>query len=158
YAFSRASRRTHAGRDGDTLVIVTFVGTNCAEAMTLSSSPETQHTRNEFRSYPARVIGITIAACLIFWVFVFGDSGWGPNLTPLSNQLHLPLVTVGLFYVLWSTGYLPGALIGGIMLDRYGPRRVFFGAALIVFGGISSIFLGLLLPHLVPVVILLVFA
>ncbi len=126
--------------------------------MTISSSPETQHTRNDFRSYPARIVGITIAACLIFWVFVFSDSGWGPILTPLSNQLHIPLVTVGLFYVLWTTGYLPGALIGGVMLDRYGPRRVFFGAALIVSGGISCIFLGLLLPHLVPVVFLLIFA
>ncbi len=127
--------------------------------MTISSTPETQKARKEdLSSYPARIVGITIAACLIFWVFVFGDSGWGPVLTPLSNQLHIPLVTVGLFYVLWSTGYLPGALIGGVMLDRYGPRRVFFSAALIVFGGISCIFLGLLLPHFVPVVFLLIFA
>ncbi len=127
--------------------------------MTISSTPETQKARKEdLNSYPARIVGITIAACLIFWVFVFGDSGWGPILTPLSNQLHIPLVTVGLFYVLWTTGYLPGALIGGVMLDRYGPRRVFFGAALIVSGGISCIFLGLLLPHLVPVVFLLIFA
>jgi MFS family permease len=127
--------------------------------MTLSSTPETQKARKEdLSSYPARIVGITIAACLIFWVFVFGDSGWGPVLTPLSIQLHIPLVTVGLFYVLWSTGYLPGALIGGVMLDHYGPRRVFFCAALIVSGGISCIFLGLLLPHLVPVVFLLIFA
>ena len=127
--------------------------------MTISSTPETQKARKEnLSSYPARIVGITIAACLIFWVFVFSDSGWGPILTPLSNQLHIPLVTVGLFYVLWTTGYLPGALIGGVMLDRYGPRRVFFGAALIVSGGISCIFLGLLLPHLVPVVFLLIFA
>jgi len=127
--------------------------------MTISSTPETQKARKEnLSSYPARIVGITIAACLIFWVFVFSDSGWGPILTPLSNQLHIPLVTAGLFYVLWTTGYLPGALIGGVMLDRYGPRRVFFGAALIVSGGISCIFLGLLLPHLVPVVFLLIFA
>ncbi len=127
--------------------------------MTISSTPETQKARKEdLSSYPARILGITIAACFIFWVFVLGDSGWGPVLTPLSNQLHIPLVTVGLFYVLWSTGYLPGALIGGVMLDRYGPRRVFFSAALIVSGGISCIFLGLLLPHFVPVVFLLIFA
>ncbi len=127
--------------------------------MPISYTPETQKARKEdLNSYPARIVGITIAACLIFWVFVFGDSGWGPALTPLSIQLHMPLVTVGLFYVLWTTGYLPGALIGGVMLDRYGPRRVFFGAALIVSGGISCIFLGLLLPHLVPVVFLLIFA
>jgi len=127
--------------------------------MTISSTPETQKARKEdLSSYPAGIAGITIAACFMFWVFVFGDSGWGPVLTPLSIQLHIPLVTVGLFYVLWSTGYLPGAWIGGVMLDRYGPRRVFFGAALIVFSGISCIFLGLLLPHFVPVVFLLIFA
>ena len=127
--------------------------------MTISPTPETQKARKEdLDNYPTRIVGITIAACLVFWVFVFGDIGWGPVLTPLSIQLHMPLVTVGLFYVLWSTGYLPGALIGGVMLDRYGPRRVFFSAALIVFGGISCIFLGLLLPHLVPAVFLLIFA
>src|SRR5712692_1302887 len=104
------------------------------------------------------IAGIIIAACLIFWVFVFSDSGWGPILTPLSIQLHVSLVTVGLFYVLWSTGYLPGALVGGAMLDLYGPRRVLFGAALIVFCGILSIFVGLLLPRFVPLGALLVIA
>lgn len=69
---------------------------------------------------------LILAACLIFWIFVLVDSGWGPNLTPLSIQLHTPLSVVGLFYVIWSIGYLPGALIGGTMLDRYGPRRVLF--------------------------------
>src|SRR5712692_10979246 len=104
------------------------------------------------------IAGIIIAACLIFWVFVFSDSGWGPILTPLSIQLHVSLVTVGLFYVLWSTGYLPGALVGGAMLDLYGPRRVLFGAALIVFCGILSIFVGLLLPRFVPLGALLAIA
>ena len=71
---------------------------------------------------------LTLAACLVFWIFVFVDSGWGPDLTPLSIQLHTPLSIVGLFYVIWSTGYLPGALVGGAMLDRYGPRRVLLGS------------------------------
>src|SRR5713101_7355979 len=110
------------------------------------------------------IAGIIIAACLIFWVFVFSDSGWGPILTPLSIQLHVSLVTVGLFYVLWSTGYLPGALVGGAMLDRYGPRRVLFVAALIILCGMLLILLGVsaiswqpLAPH-VPVAALLVVA
>jgi fucose permease len=85
---------------------------------------------------------LTLAACLIFWIFVFVDSGWGPNLTPLSIQLHTPLSIVGLFYVIWSTGYLPGALVGGAMLDRYGPGRVLFVAALIVLSGMLLILLG----------------
>jgi len=42
-------------------------------------------------------VGLGLAACLIFWIFVFVDSGWGPNLTPLSIQLHTPLSVAGLF-------------------------------------------------------------
>ncbi len=124
--------------------------------MTASSAPGTPKAGTQRGVHP--ITGITIAACLIFWVFVFSDSGWGPILTPLSIQLHVSLVTVGLFYVLWSTGYLPGALVGGAMLDRYGPRRVLFGAALIIFCGILSIFVGLLLPRYMPLGVLLAIA
>ncbi len=88
------------------------------------------------------IFRLTLAACLIFWIFVFVDSGWGPDLTPLSIQLHTPLSIAGLFYVIWSTGYLPGALVGGAMLDRYGPRRVLFIAALIILCGMLLILLG----------------
>lgn len=107
---------------------------------------------------------LTLAACLIFWIFVFVDSGWGPDLTPLSTQLHTPLSIVGLFYVIWSTGYLPGALVGGAMLDRYGPRRVLFIAALIILCGMLLILLGVSavswqpFAHSVPVAALLVVA
>ena len=124
--------------------------------MTTSSAPGTPKAGTQ--QGDRTIVSITIAACLIFWVFVFSDSGWGPILTPLSIQLHVSLVTVGLFYVLWSTGYLPGALVGGAMLDRYGPRRVLFGAALIIFCGILSIFVGLLLPRFMPLGVLLAIA
>src|SRR5579859_6599868 len=110
------------------------------------------------------IFNLTLAACLIFWIFVFVDSGWGPNLTPLSIQLHAPLSIVGLFYVIWSTGYLPGALVGGAMLDRYGPRRVLFVAALIILCGMLLILLGVSaaswkpLASYVPVAALLIVA
>src|SRR5581483_7507253 len=110
------------------------------------------------------IFRLTLAACLIFSIFVFVDSGWGPNLTPLSIQLHSPLSVVGLFYVIWSTGYLPVALVGGAMLDRYGHRRVLFIAALIILAGMLLILLGVsavswkpLAPY-VPVAALLVIA
>src|SRR6266566_9430544 len=128
--------------------------------MTLSA-PETQPDapgKSGLRGHPVYPARITLAACLIFWVFVFSDSGWGPLLVPLSTQLHISLTTTGLLYVIWSTGYLPGALVGGAMLDRYGPRRVLLGAALIVLCGMLCIYLGLLLPQLVPIEILLVIA
>src|SRR3989442_4218113 len=128
--------------------------------MTLSA-PETQPDavgKSGPRDRSVYIARITLAACLIFWVFVFGDSGWGPLLVPLSTQLHISLTTAGLLYVIWSTGYLPGAVVGGAMLDRYGPRRVLLGAALIVLCGMLCIYLGLLLPQLVPIEILLVIA
>jgi MFS family permease len=104
------------------------------------------------------MVRMTVAACLVFWIFVFADSGWGPILVPLSNQLRVSLSISGLFYVVWSTGYLPGALIGGAMLDLYGPRRVLFWASLIVLFGFFSIYVGLLVPHVAPVIALLAVA
>ncbi|TMD93421.1 MAG: OFA family MFS transporter, partial [Chloroflexi bacterium] len=128
--------------------------------MTLSA-PETQPDapgESGLHGHSVYLARITLAACLIFWVFVFSDSGWGPLLVPLSTQLHISLTTTGLLYVIWSTGYLPGALVGGAMLDRYGPRRVLLGATLIVLSGMLCIYLGLLQPQLVPLGALLVIA
>ncbi len=124
---------------------------------TFKNRPDTTR-KPDLHGLPYRIGLITLAACLVFWVFVFSDSGWGPLLVPLSTQLHISLATTGLLYVVWSTGYLPGALVGGAMLDRYGPRRVFFGAALIVFCGMLVIYLGLLLPQYVPIAALLIIA
>lgn len=105
---------------------------------------------------PLHIVGITLATCLIFCIFALSDSGWGPVLAPLSTQLHIPLATAGLLYVLWTAGYLPGALIGGTLLDRYGPRLVLFGAAIAIFIGILSVCLGIFLPHIFSVGLLLV--
>src|SRR5438552_6832544 len=106
--------------------------------MTTSSSPITQ--QSEVKISKLLLVTMTLAARLLFWIFVFADSGWGPILVPLSNQLQVSLTITGLFYVSWSTGYLPGALIGGAMLDWYGPRRVLLGASLIVLCGFFSIY------------------
>src|SRR5437879_9607761 len=128
--------------------------------MTLFTSkikPDTTR-KSDLNGHPVRIGLLTLAACLIFLVFVFSDSGWGPLLVPLSTQLHISLATTGLLYVVWSTGYLPGALVGGAMLDRYGPRRVFLGAALIVFCGMAFIYLVLLLTQYIQVSALLVFS
>jgi MFS family permease len=126
----------------------------------LSSAPETQPDtgRSGLAGRSIHIGRVTLATCLLFWVFVFCDSGWGPLLVPLSIQLHLSLSTAGLLYVAWSTGYLPGALVGGAMLDRYGPRRVLLGAALIVLCGIMVILLSLFAPQFVSIWSLLVIA
>src|SRR5215467_14064564 len=124
--------------------------------MTTSSS-SVRH-QGEVQTGKLLLVRMTLAACLVFWTFVFADSGWGPILVPLSNQLQVSLTITGLFYVSWSTGYLPGALIGGSMLDRYGPRRVLVAALLIILCGLCAIFVGLLLPRSAPVIALLVIA
>src|SRR5258708_6449391 len=124
--------------------------------MTTSSSSVRQ--QGEVHTNKLLLVHITLAAGLVFWTFVFVDSGWGPIPVPLSNQLQGSLTITGLFYVSWSTGYLPGALIGGSMLDRYGPQRVLVAALLIILCGLCAIFVGLLLPRSVPVIALLVIA
>src|SRR5215469_18119988 len=102
----------------------------------MKTPPHTSLQQKKAGLAKSLLVRLTIAACLLFWVFVFVDSGWGPLLVPLSNQLQTSLSLAGLFYVCWTVGYLPGALIGGAMLDKYGPRKVLFMAALFVFGGL----------------------
>jgi MFS family permease len=105
-------------------------------------TPSPGSTTRQFSIERGLLFRLTLMACLVFWIFVFSDSGWGPNLAPLSSLLHVPLSITGLFYVIWSTGYLPGALVGGAMLDRYGPRRVLLAAALIILCGMALIVVG----------------
>jgi hypothetical protein len=91
------------------------------------------------------IVSLTIANCLLYLIYVFGDSGWSPIIVPLAVQLHLPPATIGLFYTAWSTGYLPGVLLGGAWLDRYGPRHAFLGAAIVILIGFLAIYFSLYL-------------
>jgi MFS family permease len=50
---------------------------------------------------------------------------------------------VGLLFIAWSAGYLPGALVGGMLLDRHSVRLVFSLAGLIMGCGIAALFLAL---------------
>lgn len=47
--------------------------------------------------------------------------------------------------------------MGGVVIDRYGPRPIFFEASLIILGGLLAFFLCLLLPNAAPFVVLLLF-
>ncbi|HEY1350879.1 MAG TPA: MFS transporter [Ktedonobacteraceae bacterium] len=103
------------------------------------------------KGQPVRLLArLTLGACLIFWVFVLNDSSWGPLLAPLAARLHISLATAGLFYVSWSTGYLPGALAGGALLDYDGSRRVFGAAVVWVCAGSCCLLLGISQPDLLP--------
>jgi MFS family permease len=139
------------------MIYQALLGVARKETMSSSSGPKTHSEMLATNSRPKSyfTMRITIAASLVFLVFVFNDSSWGPLLVPLADQLHISLVMTGLFYVFWSTGYLPGALAGGAMLDRYGPLRVFTAAVLWVFCSMLCILVGLFLPREVPVWVLL---
>lgn len=126
----------------------------------MASLPHTPSERSQAeqgRQTP-HLVRLTLIACLIFWVFVFNDSTWGPLLAPLATHLQISLSTAGLFYVIWSAGYLPGALVGGAMLDRYGPRLVCGVAVVWVGGALLSMLPGILQPGLIPAWVLLVMA
>ena len=101
--------------------------------------------------------GLTIAACLILLIYIFTDSGWGQLFGPLAALLQVSLSRIRPLYMLWTIGYLPGALVGGILLDHHGPRIVFFGAALLVLTGLILFLLFLLRPHFAPFPLLLIF-
>jgi MFS family permease len=99
--------------------------------------------------------GITLAACLILSAFALDNSIWGPTLGPLSHLLRTPPTHIQLILELWSVGYIPGALLGGLLLDRFGPRRTFLAAALILFSGLLAFVVCLFFPYKVPLLVLL---
>jgi MFS family permease len=103
------------------------------------------------------LLGLTVATCLILLIYIFTASGWGQLFGPLTALLKVSLSKIRLLYLLWTIGYLPGALVGGILLDRYGPRIVFFGAGFLILGGLFLFLLYLLQPHLAPFLLLLIF-
>src|SRR5579883_2530181 len=84
---------------------------------------------------------LTVIACGVYGAFALTANGWGPLLAPLATRLSFSFEQVGLLFVVWSIGYLPGALIGGSLLDIYGPRTVFSTAFLFILSGMGLILL-----------------
>jgi fucose permease len=85
----------------------------------------------------------TILVSFVYFSFALTANGWGPLFSPLATTLSLTLDQVGLLFVIWSIGYLPGVLVGGALLDRYGPRRVLCFALCLMGGSLTAILLGL---------------
>ncbi len=102
------------------------------------------------------LIGITLAAVCILFIFAFSSALWGPSIGPLSQLLHSPVSRTQFILESWSLGYIPGALLGGVFLDRYGPRKIFLTASLILTGGLLAFVLCLaFFPGSVPFVLVL---
>jgi fucose permease len=108
----------------------------------ISSSPLPETAQTASASQHRRLL-LTFIACIVYGSFALIANGWGPLLAPLASQFSLPLEQVGLLFVVWLIGYLPGALIGGSLLDVHGPRTVFLAAFLFVLSGMSLLFLAL---------------
>jgi len=112
--------------------------------MASTSSKHTEERQiNTGRTDPCKrqLIGITLAASLILFIFAFSNAVWGPSIGPLARLLHTPVSQIQLLLELWGLGYIPGALVGGVFLDRYGPRAVFLTASLILAGGLLAFLL-----------------
>ena len=113
-----------------------------------SSSDSAPHQR-ENQEHHQRKRWTTIVVSCIYLSFALTANGWGPLFPVLALSLSWTLDQVGLLFVAWSFGYLPGVLLGGALLDRYGPRRVLCLALCIMGGSIAAIFVGLSL-HVTP--------
>ena len=87
-------------------------------------------------SVMARCFAVT---ALVYCVFGFASGIWGALLTPLTALFHISLDSAGFLYVSWAIGTLPGTLLGGTLLDRWGPRRILFLATLITSGGLLGL-------------------
>jgi MFS family permease len=80
-------------------------------------------------------------ACVSYSGFALTANGWGPLLAPLATTFSFSLEQIGLLFVIWLIGYLPGTLLGGSLLDLLGPRLVFLAAFLCLVGGMGGIVL-----------------
>ncbi len=81
---------------------------------------------------------------------------WGPNIGPLARLLHTPVSQIQFILELWGLGYIPGALFGGVFLDRYGPRVAFLTASLILAAGLLAFLLCVaFFPRSLPFILVL---
>jgi MFS transporter, FHS family, glucose/mannose:H+ symporter len=88
---------------------------------------------------------LTCVACFVYLAYALTANGWGPLLVPMATQLTLSLDKVGLLFVAWLVGYLPGTLVGGSLFDRFGSRIILFFASLTMIAGIAALLFSLFL-------------
>ncbi|MFC3997428.1 nitrate/nitrite transporter, partial [Nocardiopsis sediminis] len=82
-------------------------------------------------------------------------SAWGPASVSVSESLGVPLAALGTFATGYYLGYVVSNAGGGVLVDRIGSRVVLgvsgvgAGLAMVLFGSVTSIPLGLVLQGLV---------
>jgi MFS transporter, FHS family, glucose/mannose:H+ symporter len=92
--------------------------------------------------HPSRRVLAVLAAA--YWSYVVNgmvNSEVGPALLGIVHSFHIDLAAAGAIFSAQFVGYLPGALIGGAIADRWGYRRVLIPASMLVAAGTAGIVL-----------------
>jgi MFS transporter, FHS family, glucose/mannose:H+ symporter len=79
-----------------------------------------------------RVLLVLVAAYWAYLVNGIVNSEIGPSLLGMVHSFHLSLADAGAIFSAQFIGYLPGALSGGMAVDRWGFRKVLIPATLLV--------------------------
>jgi FHS family glucose/mannose:H+ symporter-like MFS transporter len=78
------------------------------------------------------VLLVLVAAYWAYLVNGIVNSEIGPSLLGMVRSFHLSLADAGTIFSAQFIGYLPGALSGGMAVDRWGFRKVLIPATLLV--------------------------
>jgi len=69
---------------------------------------------------------------LIYFCFGINIASMAPLITPISEELGVGFSSMGLILGAWPLTYIIASIPSGILLDRFGARRMLFVAALIM--------------------------
>lgn len=69
---------------------------------------------------------------LLYFCFGVTIAALAPLIGPIGTELGIGNALMGLILGIWPLTYIAASIPGGIMLDRYGARRVLFAAAMIM--------------------------
>ncbi|MET8805893.1 MFS transporter [Streptomyces sp. NPDC004546] len=99
---------------------------------------------------PRRYRWVILTACwLSFTLTSIDRSTWGPASVFVGHGLGVPLASLGVFATAYYVGYVISNALGGLGVDRYGPRIVLTvslsgaGVFMTVFGSTSSATVGI---------------
>ena len=70
--------------------------------------------------------------CSLYFCFGLTVSAMAPLVAPIAGELGLSHSAMGSILGAWPLAYIPSAVLCGALLDRIGPRRALFLAALVI--------------------------
>ena len=100
---------------------------------TVHAQSRAQHTKTRY---------YILAMIFLVTAFNYGDRATlSMAATPMSEQLGIDSVTMGYIFSAFAWAYVIGQIPGGILLDRFGARRVYFWSLFL--WSLFTIFIGL---------------